>query len=127
MTHAYQGLVDYIALQYRWVAEIGIGHWADVASALTQRDVSVIATDTKSCPHDGLKVIVDDVTKPDLSLYTGVELLYSLRPPPELVPYMSLLAEAISADLIVKPLASEYVGGQLTRYGGSTFFMWKFS
>jgi uncharacterized UPF0146 family protein len=69
---------------------------------------------------------MDDVTEPDFSLYSSVDLIYSLRPPQELVPYMVRLAKTISADLIVKPLTSDYVGGRLTRYENTAFFIWKY-
>jgi uncharacterized UPF0146 family protein len=124
---SYKGLIDYIAERYDCAAEIGVGHFPDVALALTERGVRVIGTDIKPFPHRGLKVIVDDITRPDLSKYSATDLLYSLRPPPELVPYMNWLATKVSADLIVKPLASEYPGGRLTRHGGSTFFLWRVS
>ena len=124
MRSSCKGLVDYISSGYSCGAEIGVGHFPDVALALLQAGIRVFATDIKPFPHKGLKVIVDDVTQPNLSLYTGVRLLYSLRPPGELVIYMRRLAESISADLIVKPLASEYPGGRLMREGGTTFFLW---
>ena len=128
MRKSCKGLVEYISGKYDCVMEIGIGHFPDVALALTERGVSVHATDIKPFEHCGpKKVIVDDITQPVLSLYAGLDLIYSLRPPPELVPYMNRLAGILSADLIVKPLASEHPGGQLTRYGSSTFFTWKFS
>jgi uncharacterized UPF0146 family protein len=69
---------------------------------------------------------VDDITAPEANRYRGVELLYALRPPPELVPYMASLARALPADLIVKTLASDHVGRRLTHYGGTTFFLWEF-
>lgn len=122
--HRYEGLVEYIARNYRNAAEIGIGHFPDVAYALLERGVKVFATDVKPYRYRGIKVIVDDVTRPDLSLYDSLELLYALRPPPELVPYIKQLARMVSADLIVKPLSSEYLSGQFNRYGDTTFFFW---
>ena len=86
--------------------------------------VRVFATDIRPFQHQGLKVLVDDITQPDVSLYTGVDLIYSLRPPSELVPYMERLAREVEATLIVKSLASEYLGGQLSRRGNTTFFLW---
>ena len=126
MRNTCRGLIDYIALEYRCAAEVGVGHFPDVALALAKRGLHVFATDIKPFLHNGLKVIVDDVAEPDLSLYTGLDLIYSLRPPPELVPYMNRLARTLSADLIVKPMSSEYPGGQLTRHGCSTFFLRKY-
>lgn len=126
MRSSCNGLVEYIAGRYDSVAEIGVGHFPDMALALSNRGVRVFATDIKQFAHERLKVIVDDITRPDLSVYSATDLLYSLRPPPELVPYMNQLARRLSIDLIVKPLASEHLGGRLTRCGSTTFFLWNF-
>lgn len=120
-----EGLVDFIAGRYNNAVEIGIGHFPDVAFALLDKGISVFATDIRPFHYRKLKVIVDDITKPDLSLYDGINLIYSMRPPPEVVPYMERLAEKVSADLIIKPLSSEYLeGGRLIRNGNTTFFLW---
>jgi uncharacterized UPF0146 family protein len=122
----YESLVNYIADRYGNAVEIGIGHFPDVALDLLERGVQVFATDVHQFQYKGLKVITDDITEPDLSAYTVVDLFYSLRPPPELIPYMVCLAKRIPADLIVKPLASEYPGGQLIRHGNTSFYLWSF-
>jgi len=119
-----KGLVDYIAATYASAAEIGVGHFPDVSLALLEKGIHVFATDIKVFQYDELEVFEDDVTDPDLALYDGVEILFSLRPPPELIPYMRCLSKAIFADLIVKPLASEYPGGKLTGSGNAAFFQW---
>jgi uncharacterized UPF0146 family protein len=118
------GLVNFAAGKYEKVAEIGIGHFPDVAFALKGRGLKVFATDIKPFKYEGLKVIVDDITDPDMSFYGGVDLIYSMRPPPELIPYLMRLAETVSADLIIKPLSSEYVERfSLMRNGDTTFFV----
>jgi uncharacterized protein len=120
-----KGLVDFIARRYQSVAEIGIGLFPDVAYALLNQRVQLLATDIRPLKHDGLKVVVDDITEPDISQYAGVNLIYSMRPPPELVPYMVRLAGKISAGLIIKPLSSEYPERfRLMRAGDTTFFEW---
>ncbi|NVL91047.1 MAG: hypothetical protein HWN69_08690 [Desulfobacterales bacterium] len=124
MRNSCKGLVEHIVGTYDCAAEIGIGHFPDVALSLANRGVRVFATDIKPFQHNDLKVVVDDISRPDFSLYAGLNLIYSLRPPLELVPYMERLAKAVSADLIVKPLASEYPGGQLISKGNTTFFLW---
>jgi len=120
-----EGLVNYIADKYSNTVEIGIGHFPDVAFVLIKRGVRVFATDILPFKYHGLKVVVDDITNPDISLYKGVNLIYSLRTPPELVPYMVRFAKTLSTDLIVKPLSSEFQKGQLIRYGDTTFYIWK--
>lgn len=122
----YQGLVDYISGTYRDTAEIGIGHFPDVAFALLEQGVKVFATDVRAFRYNGLSVILDDITEPDFSLYTSVDLIYSLRTPPELIPYIIRLAKAVSADVIVMPLTSDYAGGKMIRNGNATFFFWEY-
>jgi len=107
------------------VAEIGIGHFPDLALSLLGKGIRVFATDIRRFNYNPLKVFFDDITEPDISLYKGLDLLYSLRPPLELVPYMIQITKLIGSDLIVKPLFSEHPGSNLTRYKGITFFLWK--
>ena len=100
-----EGLIDYIAGRYTSVVEIGIGHSPKVAVGLLEKGVSIVfATDTRPFYYEQVNVIVDDITEPDLSFYRNIDLIYSIKPPPELVPYMKKTAKSVSADLIVKPL-----------------------
>ena len=118
------GLIDFIAGRYASAAEIGIGHFPDVARGLQVRGVRVFATDIRQYLHAGVKVFLDDVTGPDLSLYHARDLIYSMRPPAELLPYIVTLAGSLSVDAIVKPLSSEYPEGwELMKHGNSTFFI----
>jgi uncharacterized UPF0146 family protein len=119
-------LTDFIAGKYKIAAEIGIGHFPDAACALLEKGLKVFATDILPVHHTRIRVVIDDVTSPDSALYNGIDLIYSMRPPPELVPYMKRLAEVIPADLIIKPLSSEYPEGfRLMRNEGTPFFVWK--
>lgn len=119
-----EGLIDYIAERYRRVVEIGIGRCADVAAALASRGVSVFGTDVVRISHYEVEVFVDDVTMPRLSLYRGVDLVYSLRTPEELFSSIARLAQNLSADAIVKPLSSEYPEGwEMIRRGATRFFL----
>ena len=121
-------LAEYIANRCRKSAEIGIGHFPDLAFALTAKGVDVFATDIIPFFYEGLRVVVDDITRPDISLFNGVDLIYSMRPPLELVHYMDRLASRLSAVLIIKPLSSEFIDGrQAVRYGDTTFFEWSYS
>lgn len=87
------------------IAEIGVGKFDAIADMLAEKDnTTVIKTDIK--PKDG-SVIEDDVTNPDLSLYEGVDIIYSIRPPGELQPYLVNLALKTGSQLIIKPLTNE--------------------
>jgi uncharacterized UPF0146 family protein len=118
------GLADYIASKYNKAAEIGIGHFPDVADALLKRGLTVFATDIHPFYFPGFRVYADDITSPDLSIYEGTEILYSMRPPPELLPHLIKLGKMIRADIIIKPLSSEYPDGwQCVCRDDSIFFV----
>jgi uncharacterized UPF0146 family protein len=119
-----EGLIDYIAGRYTSVVEIGIGHAPKVAVRLLEKGISIVATDTRPFYYEQFKVIVDDITEPDLAFYRNIDLIYSIKPPPELVPYMKKTAKSVSSDLIVKPLASDFLDGQLIRHGNTSFYIW---
>ena len=123
-SYHHKALVEYITYRYNRVVEIGIGHFPRAALLLLQNNVRVFATDIKPLRYKGVKVIMDDITEPDLSIYDGLDLIYSLRPPPELIPYMISLSRKLSADLIIKPLSSEHCEGQLVCYKNTSFFLW---
>jgi len=120
-----EGLIDYIAGRYTSVVEIGIGHSPKIAVRLLEKGIAIFATDTRPFDYEQVKVIVDDITDPDLSFYRNIDLIYSINPPPELVPYMKETAERVSADLIVRPLASDFLDGRLIRHGNTSFYIWK--
>ena len=118
-------IVEYVASAYTSAAEIGIGSFADVGLALQEKGLRIFATDIKPFHYDGIEVYMDDITDPDLTLYRGIQLIYSIRPPLELVPYMKRVAKEVSADMIIKPLSSEYPGGQITDGGRAAFYHWR--
>lgn len=125
MRDSCRGVLEYIAGVYLSAAEIGIGHFPDVGLALRKRGLRIVATDIHSFQYDGIEVYVDTILEPNLSLYSGVEVIYSIRPPIELVPYMKRLARMICADVIIKPLSSEYPDGMLVGRGMSAFYLWR--
>ncbi len=119
-------LVDYIAEKYSSVAEIGIGHYPDIAYKLVLKGIDIIATDIYPFHYRDIKFFIDDITEPDISIYNSARLIYSIRPAPELVIYMKKLARTIKVDLIVKPLSSEFHDGELINYKGINFYLWNF-
>ena len=87
------------------IAEIGVGKFPQIADILQkQENITLIKTDIH--PADAT-VIKDDITNPDLDLYNGVDIIYSIRPPSELQPYLVALAQKIDSQLIIKPLTNE--------------------
>ncbi len=107
------------------IAEIGVGKFAMIADELSENDnITLIKTDI--APADDT-VIADDITSPNLELYRDVELIYSIRPPSELQPYIADLAEKIGSQLIIKPLTNEdlntgRVKMKLKNFGKASFY-----
>lgn len=118
-----EGLIEYLSRHYQKVAEIGIGSYFRVALALKDRGLEVLATDVQ--PRDAeFPVVFDDITSPHLDLYHGVQAIYAIRPPLELVDPLKNLARRLLADLIIKPLASEPVDGSLINFAGTFFYLY---
>lgn len=106
-------IARYISGRYSDVVEIGVGKNPDAAYYLKQHGLKVRCTDIK--PQElqfGIECHFDDVFDPDLSLYEGADLIYSIRPGVEMVPAMIRIAEEIDCDLIVYHLGMEMCGNE---------------
>ena len=88
------------------LVEVGVGRVPEVALFLSTH-IEVVATDKVARTVGGLDVVADDVFSPNLDLYQGATLLYSIRPPLEMQLAMGRLALDIGAEVIVRPLADE--------------------
>lgn len=87
------------------VAEIGIGKFKKISEMLSQKEnITLIKVDIN--PDDD-SIVRDDITDPDFDLYDDVDIIYSIRPPSELQPYLVKLAGKINSQLIIKPLTGE--------------------
>ena len=87
------------------IAEVAVGKFDRIAEYLSSKDnITLIKTDID--PKDDT-VIKDDITNPDLDLYKDIDIIYSIRPPSELQPYLIKLALEIDSQLIIKPLTNE--------------------
>ncbi len=120
-------IAEYIAKNYKGkIIEIGIGYYWDVAIELIKRGLDVIAVDVKEIPVRHVKFFRDDIINPNLSIYEGSSLIYSIRPPPELHNYIISIARSVHADCIIRPFGNEYcVGGRLVNYKGERFYLFK--
>ena len=87
------------------IAEVGVGKFDKIANMLSEwENITLIKTDI--VPKD-TTVIKDDITNPDLDIYRDVDIIYSIRPPSELQPYLVKLALEVDSQLIIKPLTNE--------------------
>ena len=110
------------------IAEIAVGKFDRISKMLESKEnITLIKTDIS--PNDE-SVIKDDITNPNLELYEGVDLIYSIRPPSELQPYLVELAKRINAELIIKPLTGEDLNTprakmQLKNHNKASFYILK--
>jgi len=105
------------------IVEVGVGKFHKVALTLNENlNSSMVMTDIKPISK---KVIQDDIVNPDLKIYEGSSLIYSIRPQPELQPHIIKLAENIGADVIIKPFSTEFINSnkmKLVNYKKATFY-----
>jgi len=99
---------EYIITNYRDVSkivEVGVGNFPRVALTLQEHlNMDIIMTDIK--PYHPM-VTVDDINDPDLDIYSGASLIYSIRPPEELQKSIKNVADTVGADIIIKPFLTE--------------------
>ncbi len=93
---------------YDRLVEVGIGSRTDVAAALADRGVSVLATDVveRSVPEN-VSFARDDVTDPTLSHYADAEAIYALRLPPDLQPAVATVAARVDIPLYFTTLGGD--------------------
>lgn len=89
------------------IVEVGVGKFHLVGSILQENlKANIVLTDIKP---SSIKIVQDDICNPDLKIYKGASLIYSIRPQPELQPYIINVAEKVGADVIIKPFSTEFV------------------
>jgi hypothetical protein len=118
---------EYIIANYKdasLIVEVGVGGFPLVALTLKEHlNMDIIMTDIKPY-HD--EVVVDDITNPNLDIYSGATLIYSIRPPEELQNHIKKVAESVGADLIIKPLSTEFINSdaslKLINYKKAIFY-----
>jgi uncharacterized UPF0146 family protein len=119
-------IADYIHKNYSGkVVEVGIGYNWTVALELRRKGFNVIATDIREIPIRYVNFVLDDVTNPKLEVYSGSSLVYSIRPPPEIVPYIVKVGKSVGADVLVRPFGNEFYDGKLVNYKGERFYIWR--
>jgi len=76
----------------------------------------------------GLKAFVDDLTSPSLEIYEGADLIYSIRPPFELIPKIASLGARVGSDILIAPLPedthlSNLSGWKMLRLGEASIYV----
>jgi len=102
---------EYIGNHYTNIVEIGIGKNTDAARIIHTTGARIRSVDIRSVPvPEWLPFTIDDVFKPDISLYKGADLIYAIRPAIEMIPPLITLARKINCDLLVYHLGFEMYG-----------------
>jgi len=126
----HKDLAEYIARHYKGkVIEIGIGKHPEVA-LLLKGHVNVIGTDIVE-RDVGIPFVRDDIFDPDLRIYEGASLLYSIRAPAEMQRATASVALRVGADVIIRPLGSEKADlsdcfeESVVNYKSAVFYLYK--
>lgn len=110
MLQDYKDFAEYIIKNYshaRKIVEIGVGKEFSVCEELRRnlKGTEILVTDIKA----GNGITGDDAFTPRMEVYANADLIYSIRPPPELYEYIEKIAGKAGADLIIRPLSTDFV------------------
>ncbi len=113
------------------IAEIGVGFNFKVALKLKELGLDVFVVDWNSKAVEkarelGLKAYVDDVFKPNLSLYSEVSAIYSVRPTPEIVKPILELGRKLHVPVYILPFSLDEMPKEmkLENYKGMAIYKW---
>jgi len=98
------------------IVEVGVGRLPDVALKIRERvpDVEIVVVDADASVIDelkrrttGIKVLRDDILRPKMEIYRDASLIYSIRPPPDMLPHLKRVSLEVHAPLVIRPLSSD--------------------
>ncbi|AFC99282.1 Uncharacterized protein conserved in archaea [Methanocella conradii HZ254] len=129
----YEGIAAFIKGSYPLgsrIVEVGVGQHPEVAHLL-QNDFDVICTDITESGPEGVRYVKDDIFKPDMALYKGASLIYSIRPPVDIQDAMASVAKKVGASLLIRPFSSEradlkkyFRSFKVINYQGAAFYVY---
>lgn len=111
------------------VVEVGVGKFQGVSNYLKEKDnVELIMTDIDPANDE---IIKDDVFNPDLEIYKGADIIFSIRPPFEIQEAIMQLRDELDCTLIIKPLFNEDLNinnkkMKLKNYGRAAFYIYPY-
>ena len=114
------------------IIEIGIGYYFNVAKSLNNHEnLNLIVIDANKdaidkAKKEGLNAFVDDIFEPKLDVYKDADLIYSIRPPRDLQPFILNICKKYSIPLLIKPLYGETPINdlKLINYKGNALYLW---
>ncbi|MEM3897719.1 MAG: UPF0146 family protein, partial [Nitrososphaerota archaeon] len=98
----------------RKIVEVGVGRSPHALLQLRSllMEAEIVATDidpeaVKELNQMGIKAFIDDIFKPNEKVYEGADLIYSIRPPSELIPKLAELGRKVGTDVLIIPLSED--------------------
>jgi uncharacterized UPF0146 family protein len=129
----YADMAEFIRSRYKHgsrIVEVGIGGHPEVADLL-KNDFDIVCTDMLANGPPGLHYVRDDIFGPDMKVYEGASLIYSVRPPIDMQDSMAGIARKVGAELIIRPFSSErtdlrryFRNFKVVNHGSATFFLY---
>ncbi len=115
-------IAEFIERNYKGkVVEVGVGRNYIIADYLAKKGFEVVTTDLNPFRDSTVK---DDITNPNIAIYRGSSLIYSIRPPYEIQGDIVKVAGYVGCDAIIYPLKNEIIrGGKLINFKGTSFYI----
>ena len=110
------------------IVEIGAGKFQTISKNLSENEnIDILMTDIDPANEN---IIKDDVFNPDISIYEGADILFSIRPPAELQEAIMKIRDKVNATLIIKPLFNEDLNMKtkkmkLKNYNRASFYIYE--
>ena len=110
------------------IVEIGAGKFQTISKNLSEKEnIDIIMTDIDPANEN---IIKDDVFNPNMSIYNGADILFSIRPPAELQEAIMKIRDEVNATLIIKPLFNEDLNMKtkkmkLKNYNRASFYIYE--
>ena len=110
------------------IVEIGAGKFQTISKNLSENEnIDIIMTDINPANDN---IIKDDVFNPNMNIYKGADILFSIRPPAELQEAIMKIRDDVNATLIIKPLFNEDLNMKtkkmkLKNYNRASFYIYE--
>jgi uncharacterized UPF0146 family protein len=138
-------IANFVAKTYesaRKIIEVGIGSQPWIARIIKENlgETRIIVTDNRKSNLDYVKpflteveIVKDDIFSPRIQIYEGADLVYSIRPPTEIILQLVNLSSRMGFDLLIRPYSDEEgsytfpegIGWQQVVHGKSILFLLK--
>lgn len=110
------------------IVEIGAGKFQTISKNLSKNEnIDVTMTDIDPANED---IVKDDVFNPNMEIYEGADIIFSIRPPGELHEAIMKIRDEVNATLIIKPLFNEDLNiksqkMKLKNYNRASFYIYE--